>query len=47
VQTLLHIGPVEGEIRTIMTPQTAIGFGAGLAFVLLVVGGIFRRIFGR
>jgi hypothetical protein len=47
VQTLLHIGPVEGEIRTIITPQTAIGFGAGLGFVLLVVGGIFRRIFGR
>jgi hypothetical protein len=47
VQTVLHIGPVEGEIRTVMTPQSAIGFGAGLGFVLLILGGVFRRIFGR
>ena len=47
VQTLLHIGPVEGEIRSVFTSQSAIGFGAGLGFVLIILGGIFRRIFGR
>jgi hypothetical protein len=46
VQTVVHFGPVEGEIRTVFTPQSAIGFGAGVGFVLLILGGLFRRIFG-
>jgi hypothetical protein len=47
VQSMLHIGPVEGDIRTVFTPQSAIGFGAGLGIVLIFLGGIFRRVFGR
>jgi hypothetical protein len=46
VQSLVHIGPVEGEIRTVFTPQSAIGFGAGIGLVLFILGGLFRRIFG-
>jgi hypothetical protein len=47
VQTVLHIGPVEGELHTVLTPQSAIGFGAAFGFVVLILGGMLRRIFGR
>jgi hypothetical protein len=47
VKTLLQVGPVEGEIKTIFTPQTAVGFGAAFGFVVLIVGGVIRRVFRR
>jgi hypothetical protein len=47
VQTVLHVGPVEGELHTVFTPQSAVAFGAGLGFVLLILGSFFRRVFGR
>jgi hypothetical protein len=47
VKTFLHFGPVDGEIRTIFTPQSAVGFGAAVGFVVLIIGGIFRRMFGH
>jgi hypothetical protein len=45
VKTVLQIGPVDGEIRTIFTPQSAIGFGAAVGFVVLIIGSLFRRLF--
>lgn len=46
VKTLLQIGPVQGDVRTLLTPGTAAGFGAGLGIVLALAS-IVRRIFGR
>jgi hypothetical protein len=47
VKTLLQFGPVEGEIKTVFTPQSAAGFGIAFGFVVLILGGIIRRLIGK
>jgi len=47
VQTVLQFGPVDGEIKTIFTPQSAAAFGAAFGFVVLILGAIARRLFGH
>ncbi len=47
VNTFLQFGPVEGEIKTVFTPQSAAGFGIAFGLVVLVLGGIFRRVVGH
>jgi hypothetical protein len=47
VQTVLQFGPVDGELKTVFTPQSAAAFGAAFGFVVLILGGIARRLFGH
>ena len=47
VQTVLQFGPVDGEIKTVFTPQSAAAFGAAVGFVVLILGAIARRLFGQ
>jgi hypothetical protein len=46
LKSVLYIGPVDGNVRTMLTPVTAAGFGAGLGIVFLLAG-IVRRLVGR
>lgn len=44
LKTLVHVGPVEGNVRTVLDPATAAGLGAAFGLVVLIVGGLRRRL---
>ena len=44
---LLNVGPAGDNATTLLSGQSALRLGAGLALTLLVFGRVFRLIFGR
>lgn len=43
-RVFLFAGTTEGEVRPVMDVAAAAAFGAGLGFVLLLIGRLFRRV---
>jgi len=46
VNTLVHVGPAEGDVRPVFDTAGAIGFGAALGFAALLIGRLVRRFSG-
>lgn len=46
-QIIFFAGTAEGDVRPLLTPQTAAIAGASAGLVLLLLGGLLRAIFGR
>jgi hypothetical protein len=46
-RSLLLIGPTSGNVKTVVTPAGAVGFGAGLGLILIIGRALARRLGGR
>lgn len=46
VNTLVHVGPAEGDVRPVFDTVGALSFGAALGFTALFIGRLVRRFSG-